>query len=146
MVFSPDFNPSSALAGGALIGVAAAGLLFLNGRIAGVSGILQNALAPQRFDFGWRVVFLAGLFLGGALGAILLPSAALAHSIAAPPIIAIAGLLVGIGTAYAGGCTSGHGVCGLARRSMRSLIATVTFMLAGGVTVFVVRHIFGAGG
>ena len=144
-MISPDFHPLPALAGGLLIGASAAALLWLNGRIAGISGILQGSLALRRGDAGWRWVFLAGLVIGGAFGAMLLPGTAIGQSIASPPVIALAGLLVGIGTAHAGGCTSGHGICGLARLSLRSLIATAAFMLAGMITVFVARHLIGAG-
>ena len=143
-VISPDFQPLPALAGGVLIGAAAAGLLWLNGRIAGISGIIQGALTPERGNFGWRMTFIAGLAIGGALGAALAPGA-VGQAIASLPVIALAGVVVGIGTAHAGGCTSGHGICGIARLSMRSLIATVVFILTGMMTVYVVRHILVAG-
>lgn len=144
-MLSPDFHPLPALAGGLIIGASAAALLWLNGRIAGISGILQGSLALRPGEAGWRWVFLAGLVIGGALGAMLQPESAIGQSIASPPVIVLAGLLVGIGTAHAGGCTSGHGICGLARLSLRSLIATIAFLLAGMITVFVVRHVIGAG-
>jgi len=144
-MISPEFHPLPALVGGLLIGVSAASLLWLNGRIAGISGIVQGSLAARSGDIGWRLVFIAGLAIGGALGAILAPGSAIGQAIASPPMLALAGVLVGIGTAYAGGCTSGHGVCGLARLSLRSLLATITFMLAGMLTVFVVRHVIAGG-
>ena len=140
-MISPEFAPVPALAGGLLIGAAATLLLWLNGRIAGVSGILGRALSPQQGDVGWRVAFIAGLVAGGALGFALVPDSAPTAVVASPLLIALAGLLVGVGTSYGGGCTSGHGVCGLARRSARSLVATLVFMAAGVATVFVLRHV-----
>jgi uncharacterized protein len=134
------FTPWSSLAGGILIGIAAAMLVLLNGRIAGISGIVGGLLTPRRAEIGWRVAFIAGLLAAPlvflALGKSLSPriDAGLGTLVAA-------GLLVGIGTSYGSGCTSGHGVCGLSRLSPRSLAATVAFMLAGVATVFVVRHL-----
>lgn len=134
------FSPWTALAGGLLIGLAAAAFVLFNGRIAGISGILGGLLRPARGDVAWRAAFLLGLVV-----------APLAYSLAAPlpearvdastPVLVAAGLLVGLGTRYGAGCTSGHGVCGLSRRSPRSLVATASFMAAGFVTVFVVRHL-----
>jgi uncharacterized membrane protein YedE/YeeE len=127
-----------ALAGGGLIGAAATWLWFANGRVAGVSGILRNAL----LDAGQRtqaVLFLGGLALAGGLGsAVRGPAMAVTQP---APFLLAAGLLVGFGTRVGGGCTSGHGVCGLSRFSARSLIATVTFMLTGAATVFVLGHL-----
>ena len=137
------FTPWSALAGGVLIGSAAAMLLLLNGRIAGISGIVGGLLRPVRGDLGWRVAFIAGLLgapLVYALFAVL-PQPQIDASHAA---LLAAGLLVGVGTRFGGGCTSGHGVCGISRLSVRSLVATLAFMGAGFVTVFVLRH--GIGG
>jgi uncharacterized protein len=134
------FTPLASLAGGALIGLAAALFVLLNGRIAGISGVLGGLLRPVRGDVGWRVAFVLGL-----LGAPLVY--ALFTAVPAPRIAAgwvaliVAGLLVGVGTRYGAGCTSGHGVCGLSRLSPRSLVATLTFMGAGFVTVFVLRHL-----
>ena len=134
------FTPWSALAGGALIGLATSLLLLVAGRIAGVSGIVAGVLRPVRDDFGWRVAFAAGMVLAplafSALAA--LPPLQIA---AGYPTLIIGGLLVGIGTRYGSGCTSGHGVCGVARASPRSIAATLCFMLAGFVTVYVVRHV-----
>lgn len=134
------FTPWTALAGGALIGVAAALFALLNGRIAGISGIVGGLLKPMAGDTAWRVAFVLGLV-----------GAPLVHGLFAlvprPQIdtgyvaLAAAGLLVGIGTRYGSGCTSGHGVCGLSRLSFRSLAATLAFMGAGFVTVFVLRHL-----
>jgi uncharacterized membrane protein YedE/YeeE len=134
------FAPWSALAGGALIGMAAALFALLNGRIAGISGVIGGLFKPTPGDVGWRVAFVLGL-----VGASLVY--ALAATLPRPTIDAGwtaligAGLLVGIGTRYGAGCTSGHGVCGLSRLSPRSLVATLAFMGAGFGTVFVVRHL-----
>lgn len=135
------FTPWASLAGGVLIGAAAAMFLLLNGRVAGISGILGGLLRPARGDVAWRAAFLAGLVFAPALYA-------LAARLPAPtidagfPLLLLAGVLVGIGTRYGSGCTSGHGVCGLSRLSPRSLAATLAFMAAGFATVFAVRHIF----
>jgi uncharacterized membrane protein YedE/YeeE len=136
-----NFTPWASLAGGMLIGLAAAVFLFFNGRIAGISGILGGLLRPSRGDTSWRIVFLAGLLLAPLAYALFatLPAVRIEAGYAT---LIIAGLLVGIGTRYGSGCTSGHGVCGLSRLSPRSLAATVAFMLAGFVTVFTVRHLF----
>ncbi|MCE2947246.1 MAG: YeeE/YedE family protein [bacterium] len=135
------FTPVAASAGGALIGLAAAIFLLFNGRIAGISGVLGGLLAPARGDVGWRVAFVLGLV--GAPGAWLLLAARPALQVDASwGALVVAGLLVGIGTRYASGCTSGHGVCGLSRLSPRSLVATLTFMAAGFATVYLVRHLF----
>ena len=135
------FTPWSSLFGGMLIGLAAAMFVLLNGRIAGISGVLGGLLTPVRGDVLWRVAFVGGIV-----------AAPLAYSIfqALPPVqidagyaaLVVAGLLVGVGTRYGVGCTSGHGVCGLSRLSLRSLAATATFMGAGFATVFVLRHVF----
>lgn len=136
------FTPWSALAGGALIGIAAAMFALLNGRIAGISGVLGGLLRPRHGDIAWRAAFVLGL-----VGAPLLY--ALAAALPVPQVDAgtgaliAAGLLVGIGTRYGAGCTSGHGVCGLSRLSPRSLVATLAFMGAGFATVFVLRHAMG---
>jgi uncharacterized membrane protein YedE/YeeE len=136
------FTPWSALAGGVLIGIAAALFVLLNGRIAGISGILGGLLKPLRGDIAWRVAFLAGL-IGAPLAYTLFADAPEVRIDAGYGALVVAGLLVGVGTRYGSGCTSGHGVCGLSRRSPRSLVATVTFMAAGFATVFVVRHLLG---
>lgn len=130
------FTPGRALAGGALIGAAAAVLVLGNGRVAGVSGILGGALRRLPDDLGWRLSFLAGLVVA-ALATGLGPAAAGGSGLGS---VIVAGLLVGFGARLGGGCTSGHGVCGLGRGSTRSLAATVTFMAAGFATVFVLRH------
>ena len=132
-----------ATAGGGLIGLSASSMLLLNGRIAGISGIVGGALDLPRGDMLWRLLFIAGLLLGGA--ALLLVSPAFfAVDIERSTIaVAVAGLLVGIGVRLGSGCTSGHGVCGLSRFSPRSLVATVTFMAAGAAVAAVVTNVFG---
>ncbi len=139
-----DFGVAGGLAGGLLIGTGAGLLLIGNGRIAGASGIVRDFLGFA-FDGAWleRAVFLAGLILAPLAYA----SIAGAPMLEAPfsaPVMALGGLLVGVGVAYANGCTSGHGVCGLSRFSTRSLAATVTFMATAAATVFLVRHVVGA--
>jgi uncharacterized membrane protein YedE/YeeE len=128
--------------GGAFIGLAASALLLLNGRIAGISGILGGALEPDCSDRAWRLLFLLGLPLG-AFASSAFTGRAPIEMAASTPVLVVAGLLVGFGTRLGSGCTSGHGVCGLARRSKRSLVATVTFMLTAAITVFAVRHVLG---
>jgi uncharacterized membrane protein YedE/YeeE len=134
-VDSAQFAPVPAAIGGALIGLAAALLLLLNGRIAGVSGIIAQSVVGER-DRGWRFAFLAGLLLAGLALAFTRPEQFAAPN-ASLPLAAVAGLLVGIGTQLGSGCTSGHGICGLARGSKRSLVAVATFMGAGALAVFV---------
>ena len=136
------FTPWSALAGGVLIGVAAAMFVLLNGRIAGISGVIGGLLKPSPGDIAWRAAFVVGLL--GAPLAYSLFAALPKPQIAAPyGALVLAGLLVGIGTRYGSGCTSGHGVCGLSRLSPRSLVATAAFMGAGFITVYAIRHLLG---
>lgn len=130
------------LLGGAIMGVAATMLLVMNGRIAGVSGILGGVIDGEKNDRLWRLLFVAGLFVGGLLMAIMWPARAHVVVTSGVPTLVIAGLLVGFGSRLGSGCTSGHGVCGLARLSTRSLVATMVFMAAGFVTVFVMKHLF----
>jgi len=137
------FTPASALAGGALIGAAAALFAVLNGRIAGISGILGGLLRPQGGDIAWRVAFVAGLVAAPA-GYMLLSGLPEIRIDAAYPALVAAGLLVGAGTRFGAGCTSGHGVCGISRLSPRSLVATLAFMAAGFATVYLLRHVAGA--
>ena len=137
------FTPISALLGGVLIGLAASLLLATIGRIAGVSGILAGTIAPASDGRGWRLAFLVGLVGGTVLVRALAPEPVPVTMVAGPAAIVLAGLAVGFGTRIGNGCTSGHGVCGMARLSTRSIIATLTFMLTGGLTVFVVRHVIG---
>jgi uncharacterized membrane protein YedE/YeeE len=134
------FTPWSALAGGALIGTAAAMFALLNGRIAGISGVLGGLLRPARGDIGWRAAFVLGL-VGAPLAYALVAAVPVPQIDAGLGALVVAGLLVGIGTRYGSGCTSGHGVCGLSRLSPRSLVATAAFMGAGFATVFVLRHV-----
>jgi hypothetical protein len=129
------------LLGGVLIGSAAVLLMSLGGRIAGLSGILAAVLPPAAEPAGWRLAFLAGLVAAPPLVALGLDTNPLAQPQGSLPLLAVAGLLVGVGTGLASGCTSGHGVCGLARLSRRSLAATLTFMATGFATVFVIRHL-----
>ena len=136
------FTPWSALAGGILIGIAAAMFVFLNGRVAGISGILGGLLSPAKGDVGWRLAFVGGLVAAPLLYALLADQPAIRID-AGFGVLVAAGLLVGIGTRYGSGCTSGHGVCGLSRLSPRSLVATLTFMAAGFATVYVIRHVLG---
>ena len=129
------------LAGGALIGLAAVLLLLANGRIAGVSGIVGGLLARPRGDTAWRIAFVLGLWLG-ALAYCVARGALFEMELQATPAVMIAaGLLVGYGTRLGSGCTSGHGVCGIARLSPRSVVATLVFMASGIATVFVMRHV-----
>lgn len=136
------FTPWSSLAGGALIGLAATLFILLNGRIAGISGIVGGLLRPARGDVLWRVCFISGLLIAPLLFRALFQQPDMQIDADTWTLI-IAGLLVGIGTRYGSGCTSGHGVCGLSRHSPRSLVATAAFMASGFLTVFVVRHLLG---
>ena len=135
------FTPWSALIGGMLIGLAAAMFALLNGRVAGISGVLGGLFKPTRGDIGWRIAFIGGL-VGASLVYRLFATLPAVQIDASYVALVVAGLLVGVGTRYGSGCTSGHGVCGLSRLSPRSLVATLSFMGAGFVTVFVVRHLF----
>ena len=133
------FTPWASLAGGVVLGLAAALFILLNGRVLGVSGILGGLARPRKGDLGWRVAFVAGLLVAPTLWRLFaeVPTPRIDTSLA---VLVIAGLLVGWGTRYAAGCTSGHGVCGLANLSARSLVATLVFVAAAVFTVFVVRH------
>lgn len=137
-----NFTPVMSLTGGLLIGLASVMFLLFNGRIAGISGILGGLLKPARGDIAWRIAFVAGLLISPVVFAVAAPLPEVRIE-ASYPVLVIAGLLVGIGTRFGSGCTSGHGVCGLSRRSPRSLVATVSFMFAGFVTVYLVRHLIG---
>lgn len=132
----------TALAGGVLIGLAATLLLWLNGRVAGVSGMLNGVLFRQRGDLAWRVAFLAGLIGAGGLYLALVPGAYVPREDFSRGALVVAGLLVGFGTRMGNGCTSGHGVCGLGRLSGRSLAAVLTFMATAIATTFVIRHVW----
>ena len=136
------FTPLAALAGGALIGASASALLVLNGRIAGISGIFGSLFVPKPGEATWRPLFVAGLLAGGLLLAWLAPNA-IEASRRPLAITLVAGLLVGFGTRLGGGCTSGHGVCGLSRFSLRSLAATLTFMAFGILTASLLHRALG---
>jgi uncharacterized membrane protein YedE/YeeE len=134
------FTPIPALVGGLIIGLAAAVFILLNGQIAGISGIVGGLLRPKHEDIGWRVAFIVGLITAPIFYRFIavLPES---HITENSTLIAMAGLFVGLGARYGSGCTSGHGVCGLSRLSRRSLVATLVFMSAGFITVFIIRHL-----
>jgi hypothetical protein len=134
------FTPWIALAGGILLGLAAALFVLLNGRVLGISGIVGGLLRPRKGDIAWRVTFLLGMLVAPLLYGLLVGPAQ-PRIDAGWGMVALAGLLVGVGTRYGSGCTSGHGVCGLSRMSPRSLVATLAFMGTGFVTVFLIRHV-----
>jgi uncharacterized protein len=138
------FTPWTSLAGGLLLGLAAALFILFNGRVLGISGILGGLLAPRSSDTGWRLSFLLGLLAAPLVAGLLAPEGFLkAPRIdAGYGLVVLAGLLVGVGTRYGSGCTSGHGVCGLSRLSPRSLVATLAFMATGFLVVFLIRHVF----
>lgn len=134
------FTPWSALAGGAIIGLAAVLFALFNGRVAGISGIVAGLLRPSLPDVAWRVAFIAGLVAAPIAYGVFarLPNLTIDASY---PTLVVAGILVGVGTRYGAGCTSGHGVCGISRLSPRSVVATLVFMAAGFATVFAARHL-----
>ena len=137
-----NFIPWTSLVGGLIIELATVLFLIFNGRIAGISGIVGGLLNPKKGDILWRIAFVAGLVLSPLIFGLVfsMPKVQIEASY---PLLIVAGLLVGIGTRYGSGCTSGHGVCGLSRRSPRSIVATLAFMLAGFVTVYIIRHLIG---
>ena len=132
----------NALAGGVLIGLAATLLLWLNGRVAGVSGILNGVIFPKTGDIAWRSAFLIGLILAGGLYMAFAPDAFLPRTDYSRAALVVAGVLVGFGTRMGSGCTSGHGVCGLGRLSLRSFAAVVTFMMTAMAMTFLLRHVW----
>jgi uncharacterized protein len=138
-----NFTPIASTLGGALIGLSASILLLFNGRVAGISGIFAGLLSPQRGDTGWRLAFVGGLLVGGVALFLAAPTLFAVTYDRTLPMIAIAGVLVGVGVRLGSGCTSGHGVCGLSRLSPRSLVATVTFIFTGAVTVYLVNALSG---
>jgi uncharacterized membrane protein YedE/YeeE len=138
-----SFTPWAALGGGALIGLSAAMFILLNGRIAGISGIVGGLLKPQSGDIAWRVLFVAGMLLAPTFWILFAEMPAI-NIDADYPLLIAAGLLVGLSTRYGAGCTSGHGVCGISRLSPRSIVATLAFMATGFLTVYIIRHLFGA--
>lgn len=139
-----EFTPALSLLGGTLIGLSAVLLMALHGRIAGMTGILTGLLPPVASDWGWRAAFLVGA-IGAPSLLLALTELSLPYSSPVPlPWIVVGGLVVGVGVYFGSGCTSGHGVCGLARLSPRSLVATLVFMGTAFLTVFVARHLLGA--
>ncbi len=135
-----NFTPWTSLAGGAVLGLSAALFVLLNGRIAGISGVLGGLLRPRAGDLAWRVAFVGGLLVASLVFGLFmeLPTMQVA---AEAPLLVVAGLLVGIGTRLGSGCTSGHGVCGISRLSPRSIVATLSFMASGFLTVFLTHHV-----
>jgi uncharacterized protein len=136
-----DFTPVSGLVGGLLIGLSVTLMLLLNGRIAGISGIVGGLLAPKDGDTGWRVAFVVGLLIGTMAYILAVGGPAPVDVLASPPAILVGGLLVGFGTRLGSGCTSGHGLCGMARISRRSMVATAVFFGVAMLTVFLTRQI-----
>lgn len=134
--------PWSSLFGGMLLGVSATLLLLINGKIAGISGVINGLISPKDGEFSWRLLFFAGMVLGGLLSVALLGVQVPNTEGISFSLIVVAGVLVGLGTRLANGCTSGHGICGIGRLSKRSVIATCVFMLVAGVTVFFRLHVF----
>lgn len=141
-----NFTPLAGLIGGLMIGAAAAIFLLTAGRISGISGILEGAMRPSGSGFGWRIAYLIGLPLGTLLALALAPSVVAKPALPASwGLLAVAGLLVGYGARLGGGCTSGHGVCGVSRLSPRSIVATCVFMAVAALVVFLTRHVFQIG-
>ncbi len=138
-----NFTPLPAFIGGMMIGGAALLLLVLNGRIAGISGILGGVVRSAGRDVGWRLAFLAGLVAAPALYQLVLGTTINITISSSVPLLIVAGLLVGFGTSMGHGCTSGHGVCGLGRLSLRSLVMTMTFLGVAGITFYITRYILG---
>lgn len=145
LVLVTDFTPLQSLLGGALIGFGAVVLWLGCGRVAGISGIVAGALSRDGLTAPWRWMFVAGLLLGAAVTARSMPELPAPAIDTSMPLLLVAGALVGLGTRLGSGCTSGHGVCGLARASQRSMVATCVFMAVAAVTVFIVRHVLGSG-
>jgi uncharacterized membrane protein YedE/YeeE len=137
-----NFTPWSALAGGALIGISAALFILMNGRIAGITGIIGGLFRPVMHDVGWRIAFTIGLIIAPIVW-LLFAQLPEINIEANEGLLIVAGLIVGFGARYGSGCTSGHGVCGISRLSPRSIVATLAFMGSGFLTVFVMRHLLG---
>ena len=138
-----NFTPYTALAGGLLIGLSATIMLVFNGRITGISGITAELLSPKSGEWFWRLLFLLGTVLGAVLFNQFFPGAFVLPEDYPYGLLIVGGLLVGIGTRMGSGCTTGHGICGISRLSRRSFVATCIFMTAGGITVFILRHVIG---
>ncbi|MCP2671939.1 YeeE/YedE family protein [Maricaulaceae bacterium EIL42A08] len=140
MDYATEFTPISAAIGGGLIGVATLWLMAANGRIAGISGIAGSLIGPDGGDRLWRLAFIVGLVVA-PLGYMATGREIDVNIPASTPILVIAGLLVGLGTQLGSGCTSGHGVCGISRFSVRGIVATITFMVTGAIAVYLIRHV-----
>jgi len=138
-----NFTPWASLSGGLVIGLAAAIFILFNGRIAGITGIVSGLIRPRLHDAGWRIAFVLGLILSPFVWGMFWPLPNIQID-ASNTLLVVAGLIVGISTRFGSGCTSGHGVCGIARFSPRSIVATLAFMATGFLTVYVVRHMLGA--
>ncbi|BCG65233.1 MAG: hypothetical protein methR_P3058 [Methyloprofundus sp.] len=141
-----NFTPVSALLGGALIGLSVSLLLLLNGRMAGISGIMNGVFSAPKKEEMWRAIFLVGLILGAVIFQLITNDSLQLRENYPVLLIIIGGFLVGFGTRMGSGCTSGHGICGIANFSVRSITATITFMVSGGVTVFILKHLLGVTG
>ena len=140
-----NFTPYLSLAGGALIGISASILMYLNGRIAGISGIVSGVFSASSItEKAWRLAFVIGLIIGGAIYMHFFPITIAPREFISTELLIVGGLVIGFGTAMGSGCTSGHGICGISRFSMRSLVATATFLLSGIVTVYVFKQIIGS--
>ena len=140
-----NFTPYLSLAGGALIGISASILMYLNGRIAGISGIVAGVFSASSItEKAWRLAFVIGLIIGGAIYMHFFPITIAPREFISTELLIVGGLVIGFGTAMGSGCTSGHGICGISRFSLRSLVATATFLLSGIVTVYVFKQIVGS--
>jgi len=140
----PEFTPFSSALGGALIGLSASALLLIQGRVAGISGIIGGLFTPRAGDIGWRVAFVVGLVVAGIAAALFTPELVAVEVDRAPWMVGVAGVLVGLGTRIGNGCTSGHGVCGIGRLSPRGIVATLSFIATGAAAVVAVRTLVGA--
>jgi uncharacterized membrane protein YedE/YeeE len=138
-----QFTPIASLCGGILIGLSVSLLLLSDGKIAGISGIVGGLLSPVKNDTAWRVLFIAGLLTGGLLFQLFSPDVFTIGISRSTGALIVAGLCVGFGTRLGSGCTSGHGVCGISRFSPRSLISTITFIVTGAITVYIINHLLG---
>lgn len=136
-----DVIPWESLLGGILLGISATMLLLVNGKIAGISGIMNGIMSPKKGDCSWRLLFVIGMIAGGLVSVLLLGVAVPSTANLSVGLVTVAGLLVGIGTRLGNGCTSGHGICGIGRLSKRSIVATCVFMAVAGLTVFVRLHL-----
>lgn len=138
-----NFTPIASLIGGIIIGASALGLMAFNGQVAGITGVTRGVLQPKGGDVAWRIAFLAGLIVGPAVYQAITGNMISPTITKSVPVLVIGGLMVGFGTTMGSGCTSGHGVCGLGRLSIRSLAATMTFMVTAVATVYIARHVVG---